>query len=181
MLHFFLVNIEELLQKLEILCFTYQHVDCVHMLLRYRFIGKIVVKSSQVFYNVQRVVSFNQRDRGVDRLTSIVKKPLKKKYRNHLLSSFQKRKSTQTREKISAERIEQVKNTNSELELIKNAHCFLDGFDSYSSHLVTFGINSLQDSLFATQRRLKGWSGSANGLVITAIISPPKKSNKQTD
>ena len=37
-------NIKELLQKLDALCFNYQHVDCLYTLFRYRFNGKIVIK-----------------------------------------------------------------------------------------------------------------------------------------
>ena len=47
-------NIKELLQKLVAFCFNYQHVDCLYTILKYRFIGKIVVKSGQVFDNLRR-------------------------------------------------------------------------------------------------------------------------------
>ena len=36
-------NIKELLQKLDEFCFNYQHVDCLYILFKYRFSGKIVV------------------------------------------------------------------------------------------------------------------------------------------
>ena len=44
-------NIKELLQKLDAFCFNYQHVDCLYTLFKYRFIGKVVFKSGQVFDN----------------------------------------------------------------------------------------------------------------------------------
>ena len=40
-------NIKELLQKLDAFCFNYQHVDCLYTLFKYRFNGKIVIKSGQ--------------------------------------------------------------------------------------------------------------------------------------
>ena len=58
-------NVEELLKKLDIFCFTFQHVDCLYTLFKYRFSGKVIAKSGQVFNNVQRAVDFNQKNKGV--------------------------------------------------------------------------------------------------------------------
>ena len=69
-------NIEELLKKLDTFCFTYQHVDCLYTLFKYRFFGKVIAKSGQVFDNVQRAVDFNHRNKRVDRMPSIAKKKL---------------------------------------------------------------------------------------------------------
>ena len=89
--------------------------------------------------NLQRAVHFNQQNRGLDRMPSIAKnKLLRKKYKKHLLSSFQKTKSTQISRSVFADRIEQVKKTKFELELIKNVDCFLDGHGNYTSKLVSF-------------------------------------------
>ena len=110
-------NVEELLKKLDTFCFNYQHVDCLYTLFKYRFIGKVIAKSGQVFDNVQRAVDFNQRKKGVDRMPSIAKKRLlRKKYKKHLFSSFQKTKSTQAGGSVYAERIEKVKKTQFELD-----------------------------------------------------------------
>ena len=137
-------NVEELLKKLDTFCFTFQHVDCLYTLFKYRFSGKIVAKSGQVFDNVQRAVDFNQRNKGVDRMPSIAKKRLlRKKYKKHLFSSFQKTKTTQTSGSVFAERIEKVKKTKFELDLIKIVDCFLDGHGNYDSSLVSFKIKSL--------------------------------------
>ena len=113
-------NVEELLKKLDTFCFTYQHVDCLYTLFEYRFSGKVFARSGQVFDNVQRAVDFNQRNKGVDRWT----------------------KSTQTSGSVFADRIEQVKKTKFELELIKIVDCFLDGHGNYTSNLVSFKIKS---------------------------------------
>ena len=137
-------NIKDLLQKLDAFCFNYQHVDCLYTLFRYRLSGKTVLKSKQLFDKLQRAVHFNQQNRGVDRIPSIAKKRLlRKKFKKHLFSSFQKTKSTQTSGSVFADRIEQVKKTNFELELIKIVYCFLDGHGNYTSKLVSFKIKSL--------------------------------------
>ena len=137
-------NIKELLQKLDAFCFNYHHVECLYTVFKYRFSGKIVLKSEQLFDNLQRAVHFNQQNRGVDRKASIAEERLlRKKYKKHWLSSFQKTKTTQARGSVFADRIEQVKKTEFELELIKNVDCFLDGHGNYTSNLVSFKIKSL--------------------------------------
>ena len=67
-------NVQELLKKLDSFVFTYQHVDCLYTLFKYRFSGKVIAKSGQVFDNVQRAVDFNHRNKGVDRMPSIAEK-----------------------------------------------------------------------------------------------------------
>ena len=137
-------NIKELLQKLDAFRFNYQHVDCLCTLSKYRFLVKIVNKSGQLFDKLQRAVHFNQQNRGVDRMPSIAKKRLlRKKYKKHLLSSFQKSKSTQTSGSVFADRIEQFKKTEFELEMIKFVDCFLNGHGNYTSNIVTFKMKSL--------------------------------------
>ena len=66
-------DIRELLEKMDAICFNNQHVDCLYTLYKYRFSGKIVVRSGQLLDNVQRVVQFNNHDKGVDRMRTIVK------------------------------------------------------------------------------------------------------------
>ena len=97
-----------------------------------------------MFDNVQQAVDFNQRNKGVDRMPSIAKKRLlRKKYKKHLFSSFQKTKSTQTTGSVFAERIEKVEKTKFELELIKMVDCFLDGHGIFDSNLASFKIKTL--------------------------------------
>ena len=67
-------NVQELLKKLDTFCFTYQHVNCLYTLFKYRFSGKVFAKSGQVFDNVQRAVDFNQGNKGVDRMPSFAKR-----------------------------------------------------------------------------------------------------------
>ena len=112
-------------------------------LFKYRFSGKNIAKSGQVFDNVQRAVDFNHGNKGVDRMPSIAKKSLwRKKYKKHLFSSFQKTKSTQTSGSVFAERNEKVRKTKIELDLIKFVDCSLDGHGDYDSKLVYFKIKS---------------------------------------
>ena len=65
------VGIEELLHKLVTFCFTHQRVDCRYTLFQYRFKRKTIAKCRKVFDNVQRAVSINQINRGVDKMPSI--------------------------------------------------------------------------------------------------------------
>ena len=160
-------NIKELLQKLDAFCFNYQHADCLYTLFKYHFSGKIVLNSGQLFDNLQRAVPFNQQNRGVDRIPSIAKKRLlRNKYKKHLLSSFQKTKTTETSGAVFADRIEQVEKTKFELKLVKIVHCFLDGHGNYTSNLVSFIIKS-----FKTNHFLKPKEICVNQLVVRMIYS----------
>ena len=143
--HYILIgDIKELLQKLDAFCFNFQHVDCLYTLLKYRFSSKIVLKSGQLFDNLQRAAHFNQQNRGVDRMPSIAKKRLlRKNFKKLSLSSFQKTKSTQTSGSGSPDRIEQLEKVLFENELIKFVDCFLDGHGNYNSILVSLNIKSL--------------------------------------
>ena len=143
--HIILIGIiKEMLQKLDAFCFNYQHVDWLYTFFKYRFCGKIVIKSGQLFDNLLRAVHFNQQNRGVEGIPSIAKKRLsKKKYKKQFLSSIQKTKSTQTSGSVFGDSIGQVKTTKFELELIKIVECFLDGHGNYTYNLVSFKIKSL--------------------------------------
>ena len=119
-------------------------MNCLYTLIKYRFSGKVIANSGQVFDNVQRAVDFNQRNKGVDRMPNIAKKRLlRKKYKKYLFNSFQKTKTLQTGGSVFAERIEKVKKTKFELDLIKIVDCFLDGHGNYDNNLVSFKIKSL--------------------------------------
>ena len=147
-------NVEELLKKLDSFCFTYQHVDCLYTLFKYRFSGKVIAKSGQVFDNVQRAVDFNRRKKGVDRKPSIAKKRLLRKiFKKHFIRSFQKTKPTQTAGSVFAERIEKGKKTKFELELIKILDCFLDSHGKYDSNLVSFKKNLYKLTIFRIPKR----------------------------
>ena len=85
-------NVQELLKKLDAFFSTYQHVDCLYTLFKYRFSGKVLAKRGQVFDNVQRAVDFNHRNKGLDRMPSIAKERLWwKKYKKNICSAPSKR------------------------------------------------------------------------------------------
>ena len=70
------------------------------------------------------------------------KRLLRGKFKQHFMSALQKIKSTQNSGSVFAERIEKVKKTKLELELIEILDCFLDGHGTYDSNLVSFKIKS---------------------------------------
>ena len=65
---------KELIQKLDVFCFTYKHLNCVYTVPKYHFSGEIVAISGQLLDNVQRAAPFNHQNRGVDRMANIAKK-----------------------------------------------------------------------------------------------------------
>ena len=114
---------------------------------------KFVVKSGQLFGNVQRAPHFNHQNRGKDRRHSIAKKRLlRKKYKKHLLSSARKTKSTQTTGSVFVDRIEHFKKTKFELEPIKIVECFLDDHGNYTSNLVSFKNKSMNTNDFLNSK-----------------------------
>ena len=137
-------NVQELLKKLDSFCFTYQHVDCLYTLFKNRFSAKVIAKSGQVFDNVQRAVDFNHRNKRVDRMPSIAKKEtLEEKVQKTFVQLLSKNKNNATSGSVFAERIEKVKNTKFEFELIKIVDCFLDGHGNFDSNLISFEVKSL--------------------------------------
>ena len=133
-------NAEHFLQRLDSLCFIYQHVDCLYTVFKNRFSGNVVFKSGLVFDNVRETVWFNQGNKGLDRLPSVAEKRLlRKKYRKLLMSSFGKTKSMETSRSIFAEKNEQVKKIKYELEFVK----IVDGYAIYSINSTTFEIKTL--------------------------------------
>ena len=72
-------NVEELLTKMDTFCFTYQHVDCLYTLFKYRFSGKVFAKRGQVFDNVQRAVDCNHRNKERTEYRALQKETLAEK------------------------------------------------------------------------------------------------------
>ena len=94
--------------------------------------------------NVQRAISFNQRNRRVDKMPSIAKKRLlRKKFKQHFMSALQKNKSPQTSRSEFAERIEKAEKTKFGLEIKKIVDSFLADHGNYDGNLVSFKIKSL--------------------------------------
>ena len=114
-------NIEELLQTMDAFCFNYQHVVCLDTHFKYRFSGQNVVKSEEGS-SIQP-----PKQRKGQNAQHREKRLLTKKYKKHLLSSYQNTKSTQASGSVFVDKIEQTKKTKFELELIKIVDSFLDG------------------------------------------------------
>ena len=135
-------DMNDLFTKVDRFCFNFQRVDCFYTLFKHRFSGNVVLKSGEIFDTVERAVSFNKLNKGVDKMPSIAKKRLlRKKFKKHMLTSIQKSISVQTSGSVFVERVERVRRTTKfELELMKIIDCFLDGYGRYESHLVTFKI-----------------------------------------
>ena len=137
-------NVRELLKKLDTFCFTYQHVDCLYTLFKYRFSCKNLVKKEHLYDNLQRqFISTSKIEEWTECSASRKKRLLRKKYKKHLLSSVQKTESTQTSGSVFEERIERVKATKFEFLLIKIVDFFLDGQGNFGSNLVSFKTKSL--------------------------------------
>ena len=143
--HIFLIgNIKELLQKLDAFCFSYQHVYCLCTHFKYHFSGKIVVKSGQLFDNLQRALNFNHQNRGVDRVPSIAKKEtLEEKVQAIFVELLPKDKIDANSGSVFAGRIVKVEKTKFELERTKFVDSVLHGHGNYTSILVSFKIKSL--------------------------------------
>ena len=83
------------------------------------------------------------------------KKTLDQKVEKKLLSSFQKTKSTQLRRSVFADKIEQVKKTKFELELIKLiVDCFTDSHGFYTNKLVSLKTKSLLNNHFVNSKEV---------------------------
>ena len=144
-------EIEKLLHKLDNFCFTYQQVNLHYTLFKNRFSGTIFAKSGNAFHNAQRKISFNQRNRRVDKMLSIVRKGLlSKKIKDFFECS--------PKEQIKADHWFRVcrKNwkswkTNFEMELIKRVDRFLDGLGIYDIHYVSFKKNLYNKLYFLLQ------------------------------
>ena len=146
--HIILLGIvHELLKKLDTFCFTYQHVDCLHRFFKYRFSGKWIAKSGQVFDNLQRAVDFIHRNKRVERMPSIAKNS---KFKTHLFSSFQKTKERRLVDQCLPKEFRKVEKTKFQLELTKTVDCFLVGYDNYDSNLVSFKKSFYQTKIFVT-------------------------------
>ena len=135
-------DLNDLLVKLDRVCFTYQHVECFYNLFKFRFSGNVLEKNGKIYDCVERAVSFNKLNKGVDRMPSLAKKRLlRKMFKKHKLTSVQRSISVQTTGSVFVERVESVRRkTKFELELMKIIDCFLDGCGGYESNLESFKI-----------------------------------------
>ena len=80
------------------------------------------------FTQLKRAVQHNLENKFVEKLPSVSKKRLsRKKFKRHLLRAEQRTASTQTLRSSFVDRIQSLKNSKYESELIKIVGCLLDG------------------------------------------------------
>ena len=135
-------SLDQILQRLDKYHFTYQIVDCIYTLYKYRFYSNIISSRGEVFNQLNRAVEHSLKCRIPEKLPSVAKKRLvRKKFIRHYLSSFQKLASTQTLGSAFLERIRKVQNSKYETDLLKTVDCFIDGYGTVNSERINFSIN----------------------------------------
>ena len=136
-------SLDQILQRLDKYRFTYQIVDCIYTLYKFRFYFNIISSRGEVFNPLNRAVEHNLKCRIPEKLPSVAKKRLlQKKFKRHYLSSAQKLASTQTLGSAFLERIRKVQNSKYETDLLIIVDCFIDGFGTVNSKCINFSINN---------------------------------------
>ena len=136
-------SLDQILQRLDKYHFTYQIVDCIYTLYKYRFYFNIISSRDEVFNQLNRAVEHNLKCRIPEKLPSVAKKRLlRKKFKRHYLSSAQKLASTQTLGSAFLERIRKIQNSKYETDLLKIVDCFIDGFGTVNNERINFSINN---------------------------------------
>ena len=119
-------SINELLQKLDDLSFQYQTVDCLYTLYKHQFFRHTKEEAGLVFSQLKRGVQHNSENKFVEKLPGVSKKRLsRKKFKRHLLRAEQRNASTQTLRPSFLDRIQSLKNSKYQSELIKIVDCLL--------------------------------------------------------
>ena len=134
-------SINELLQKMDDLSFQYQTVDCLYTLYKHQFFGYTMDEAGLVFTQLKRAVQHNLENKFVEKLPSVSKKRLsRRKFTRHLLRAEQRNASTQTLRSSSFDRIQSLKNSKYESELIKIIDCLLDGHGIIDNPMLYFEV-----------------------------------------
>ena len=99
-------------------------------------------ESGLVFTQLDRAIQhIHYEKKNVDKLPSVSKKSLsRKKFKRHLLRAEQKNVSTQTMGSSFLDRIQSIKNSKYESELIKTVDCLLDGHGLIDNSLLYLEI-----------------------------------------
>lgn len=140
--HILLIG-DEILPKLENFRFTYQSVDCLYSVYKYRFHDTLKVKKGPVFVQLSHAVEFNKDNKGLIRVPSVMRKRLlRKKFKKQTLRCNEKTQSTQTPNSTFMDRIQKVKNSVYEYDLLKIIDCFIDGHGVVDTDRVKFSIKS---------------------------------------
>ena len=122
-------SFDQILQRLGNFHFTYQIIDCLYTLYKYRFYSNVISSTGEVFNQLDRAVHHNLKWKGAEKMPSVAKKRLlRKKFKRHYLCSNQKLASTQTIGSVFLERVCKVQNSKYEHDLLKIIDCFIDGY-----------------------------------------------------
>ena len=81
-------SLDQILQRLDKNHFTYQIVDCIYTLYKYRFYSNIISSRGEVFNQLNRAVKHNMKCRLPEKLLSVAKKRLLRKTIQKTLSQF---------------------------------------------------------------------------------------------
>ena len=137
-------SLDQILQRLDKYHFTYQIVDCIYTLYKYRFYSNIISSRGEVFNQLNCAVEHNLKCRIPEKLLSVAKKRLlRKKFKRHYLSSAQKLAPTQTLGSAFLERIRKVQNSKYDTDLLKFVDCCVDGYGTVNSERINFSNNNL--------------------------------------
>ena len=95
--------IDELPEKLNAFCHTYQHVDCFYTLFKYRFSIKFWTRVDRCLIMCKEQSILTEETGERTRFPILKKWLLRKKYKKHFLISFQQTNSTQTTGQVFAD------------------------------------------------------------------------------
>ena len=128
---------------LDTICFTYHTwTVCIHSS-SIDSVGKVLQRVDKCLITCNEQLTLIRETRKWTECRALQKKNLEEKVNKQFFSSFQKTKTTQTSGSVFAERIEKVKKTKFEFELLKNEDCFLDRHGNFDSNLVSFRVKFL--------------------------------------
>ena len=111
-------SLSQILQRLDKYQCIYQEIDCLYTLYKHRFFSSIVTSSGEVFNQLSCGVQHNLRSRKTPSVSR--KRLVRKKFKEHYLSSNQKLASTQTLGSAFLDRIRKVQNSKYEHDLKNN-------------------------------------------------------------
>ena len=111
---------DQLLPRFGNFHFTYQIINCLYTLYKYRFYSNVILSVGEVFNQLDRAVHHNLKWKGAEKMPSVAKKRLlRKKFKCHYLCSNQKLASTQITGSAFLERVRKVQNSKYEHDLLK--------------------------------------------------------------
>ena len=114
-------SFDQFLQRLGNFHSTYQIIDVLYTLFKYRFYSNIISSTGEVFNQLDRAVHHNLKWKRAEKITNVEKKRLlRKKLKRHYLCSNQKLTSTQTIGSTFLERVRKVETSKYEPDLLKN-------------------------------------------------------------